>query len=251
MTRSLQVLFLLLLSGFLGNSTNGQDVRWAIPKYGYDSANQEMYIGYDPMTHNPRFVVELMTDETLKVRVPRDNNPFHPNPLLPDDHRVAQQDYIGIGYDRGHMAPAANHQSSRDSLYATFQMDNITPQVPELNRGVWAAIEKSVRDKFRLGTYTRAWVVTLPLYFTDTDTLTIRVVGKRIWVPTHLAKTCLFLDASGSYTCLSYIVPNMKEGLRDTPSYYVTTVDEVESLSGLDFWVSLPKDVQDRIESVK
>jgi len=238
----------LWISLFCVCKLKADDLRFGLPVYGYNTSNNEMYVGYDPMTHNPRFVLELITDEILKSNVPREFNPFHPNPALPDEHRVSQQDYIGIGYDRGHMAPAANHQSSRDSLYFTFQMDNIAPQIPELNRGIWAGIEKSVRDKYRLGGYLKAWVVTIPIYYSTTEELNIKLVGPKVWVPTHFAKSCLFLDGSGKYSCVSYMVPN-ERNLKAQD--YTVTVDEIEIVSGLDLWVSLPKTVQSQIESSK
>lgn len=35
------------------------------------------------------------------------------------------------GYDRGHLAAAANHRSSQDSMCATFFLSNMSPQVGE------------------------------------------------------------------------------------------------------------------------
>ena len=36
------------------------------------------------------------------------------------------------GYDRGHLAAAANHRSSQNSMCATFFLSNMSPQVGEI-----------------------------------------------------------------------------------------------------------------------
>ena len=44
-------------------------------------------------------------------------------------HRATNKDYQGSGYDRGHMAAAANHRQSVNAMKQTFTLSNTAPQV--------------------------------------------------------------------------------------------------------------------------
>lgn len=85
--------------------------------------------------------------------------PFHPDPRVIESDNAA--DYAGSGYDRGHMAPAADFNFDRRALAETYRYSNICPQRPDLNRGAWAEIERQVRDLARSGT---VHVVTFPVF---------------------------------------------------------------------------------------
>ena len=54
-------------------------------------------------------------------------------------------DYKGSGYDRGHIAPAADFSYSEFALSQSFFMSNMSPQDPSFNRGVWKKLEDQVR----------------------------------------------------------------------------------------------------------
>lgn len=60
-------------------------------------------------------------------------------------------DYLGSGFDRGHMCPAGDRTSSTSACKATFIMTNVCPQVPSLNRGDWSRDESRTRAFVRGG----------------------------------------------------------------------------------------------------
>ena len=61
--------------------------------------------------------------------------------------RLASTCDRGSGYDRGHLAPAADHKGSQKAMNSTFNLSNISPQVGEgFNRDYWARFEKFVKD---------------------------------------------------------------------------------------------------------
>lgn len=76
---------------------------------------------------------------------------------------VSPRDYVGSGYDKGHLAPADDASTSVE-MYQSFLMTNMTPQTPELNRGPWKALETKVR---KMVTSTPMWVETIPVYPKD------------------------------------------------------------------------------------
>ena len=54
-------------------------------------------------------------------------------------------DYKGSGYDRGHLAPAADFKWSSTAMSESFYMSNMSPQVPGFNRGIWKKLESKIR----------------------------------------------------------------------------------------------------------
>lgn len=84
------------------------------------------------------------------VRMPRIPMPFHADPRIPGTDLDA--DYRNSGYDRGHMAPAADFNFDLNALYETYAFSNVCPQDPKLNRGAWADGEAAIRRLAERGT---------------------------------------------------------------------------------------------------
>jgi endonuclease G len=77
--------------------------------------------------------------------IPRKDQ-FIPDPLLASETDLIK-DYTGSGFDRGHMAPAADNQcSGPDAMKECFYFSNMTPQYGSLNRGDWKTLEMKTRD---------------------------------------------------------------------------------------------------------
>jgi len=72
---------------------------------------------------------------------------FYEEEALEPNKRAKYSDYTNSGYDRGHLAPDAAFDWSRESLKATYSLANIIPQVPEVNQDMWVKVEKYARDK--------------------------------------------------------------------------------------------------------
>ena len=72
------------------------------------------------------------------------------------------EDYLGSGYDRGHMAPAADFNFLRRALEETYLFTNICPQDPKLNRGSWSRFEREIRELAPSG---RVEILTFPIWF--------------------------------------------------------------------------------------
>jgi len=82
---------------------------------------------------------------TCASPVPRKDQ-FIPDPLLASETDLTK-DYTGSGFDRGHMAPAADNQcSGPDAMKECFYFSNMTPQYGSLNRGDWKTLEMKTRD---------------------------------------------------------------------------------------------------------
>nr|MBA4768970.1 DNA/RNA non-specific endonuclease [Sphingobium sp.] len=135
------------------------------------------------MTRSPLYAAEAITRDTARAAMAfeyRDNR-FHPEARLPSDERAELADYVGGGFDRGHMAPSGDMSKSEDD-FETFSLANMVPQAGALNRSGWAALEQYVRSlAVTLG---KVYVVTGPSY----ESRKLRTIGGRVLVPSHVWK---------------------------------------------------------------
>ena len=99
---------------------------------------------YFVINHNdawkiPYWVAYYLTSHDLQGTTKRQSS-FNPDPELPSRYeaplglRAELADYNHSGYDRGHMAPAADFKRSKDAMTATFVLSNMSPQISSLNR---------------------------------------------------------------------------------------------------------------------
>ena len=101
---------------------------------------------YDTQKNYP-VLVEYWLTKTMLVcdtRIPR-GTAFKPDPLAPKETDL-QSSYDGSGYDRGHNMNAEDNRCDKQGMDESFYFSNMTPQVPQLNRGVWKSLETEVRE---------------------------------------------------------------------------------------------------------
>lgn len=171
-----------------------------------------------------------------------------PRPEFERDARsraaVTRNDLAGRGYDRGHMAPnyAIARLYGRKAQQQTFLMTNVVAQKSRLNQLLWQRIEEVEVDHIapRLG---ELWVITGPVFDARRETLRSGVeiadAFYRLW---------LDVTADGRPRALAFLVPQNVRG--DEPlTQFLTTVDRIEALTGLDFYAELPVAQQALLES--
>lgn len=135
------------------------------------------------VTRSPLYAAEAITRNAARAAMAFDyrDNRFHPEARLPPDERAELADYVGGGFDRGHMAPSGDMSTPEDD-FETFSLANMVPHAGALNRSGWASLEQYVRSlAVTLG---RVFVVTGPSY----ETRKLRTVGGRVLVPSHVWK---------------------------------------------------------------
>ena len=91
-------------------------------------------------------------------------NSFHADKRSTDS--VKPQEYYGTGRDKGHLVPS-DDATSEEEMFDTYNMTNMTPQNPKLNRGPWKALEAQTRKYTELSGEP-SYVVTGALYETQT-----------------------------------------------------------------------------------
>lgn len=190
----------------------------------------------------PHWVSWYLDRKRLAENVSRKGVNFKPDPNIDEDKAVVTQDYSRSGYDRGHMCPAGdcrwNHRAMRESFYTT----NICPQNPKLNGGDWHELEQSCR---RWGHKERTYIVCGPILYKKP---VYGYIGKfhKIRVPEAFFKVVLTGLESGKPKAIGYIFKNTEGNL--PLSKYVNSVDQVERITGFDFFSSLPDDIEAEVE---
>ena len=184
------------------------------------------------------------------------SNDFRPDPEI-STGSAELSDYRRSGYDRGHLAPAADFAYSESAMSETFYMSNMTPQAPAFNRDIWQKLEAQVR--VWAAKYGRAYVVTGPVLAAppeDYDTIgenkvvVPRAFYKVVLVPLYADEADEATPADAAdVAAFAFIIPNQK---CDAPFYdYAVTVSEVEERTGLDFFYLLDDAVETRVESMR
>lgn len=215
----------------LANQENLPATSYIITRTGYS-------IAYDPRTRNPIYTYEKLSSSSLEGRVTREDCKFKEDPRIPEIFRSALKDYQRSGFDRGHLAPAANHKGSYEEMAETFYLSNMCPQCPQFNRGYWAKLEKHVRDLSQ--SYQTIEVFTGPLYLPQEEAdgkryVKYQVIGKNdVAVPTHFYKV-LLLESQGKKDSVAYILPNEAIESNVPLEQFKTTVQKVEKAAGIIF----------------
>lgn len=197
-------------------------------------------VSYNPAWHIPNWVAYQLTAEEVAGEEERSNK-FLPDPLV-DGDPVLTSDYTHSGFDRGHMAPAADMKWSEQAMRESFYMTNICPQNHSNNAGDWKDLEVLVRDLAT--TYGNIYLACGPVVSDTSHTIGS---ARRIVVPEAFYKVLLRQKSDGSWTAIGFVMPNAA-GNRPLMTYMLP-VDSVENLVGIDFFPLLPDSIENVVES--
>ena len=196
-------------------------------------------ISYNHDWNLPNWVAYELTSDELCGDIKRTNN-FAPDPLVHGDP-VVTYDYTHSGYDRGHMVPAADMKWSEQAMRESFYMTNICPQNQNLNRGDWNDLEELARDWARK--FGNIYIACGPIVYNEDITIGN---NHRIVVPSAFYKVFLRKDKS-SWTSIGFMFAN--EAGNKPLMTYMTSVDDIENITGIDFFYNLPDSIEANIES--
>ncbi|MCX6132617.1 MAG: DNA/RNA non-specific endonuclease [Ignavibacteriales bacterium] len=224
-------------------------------KYGYPGGRgivlrkQFYVILFDTTTLVPEWVTYHLTKEDLQGNVNREDK-FRPDPDLPEGKRSELRDFEKSGFDRGHMAPAADFKRSDEAMSETFFLSNMAPQRPNLNRISWSHLEDEVRKLAK--NHGSIWIFTGPLYLDSLEHKSLpkeHIGPDNVAVPTHFFKVILCKHPDGLREMFAFIMKNQLGKLAGSSKDYTVTVRKVEELSGLNFFHRLPDDEEERLET--
>lgn len=195
-------------------------------------------MSFNKETHVPNWVGwELLGSET-DGEISRSNK-FWQDPAV--EGCATLDDYRRSGYDRGHMCPSADQKWSEKAMHDCFVLTNMAPQSGALNRGAWQTLE----DKSRLWARRDSALVIVagPIYNSDVVT----TIGNGVRVPDAFFKVLLapYVERPRA---IGFVYPNMSAP--GNMQNYVMTVDDIEALTGYDFFSSLPDDIEKDVEAI-
>ncbi len=195
---------------------------------------------YDERHEQPAWVAYVLRNSYLERNVTREGNQFKPDEKVKTGSALPS-DYTGSGYDRGHLAPAADFKFSQSALDETFFMSNISPQVPEFNRGIWSDLEQRVR--FWAKKEKQLYVVTGAVLRNG-----LPKIGKKnkISVPEQFYKIILDLQEP-EIKAIAFLMKN--EGSNQPLQSFVVSIDKIEQITGIDFFPALPDELENRLEA--
>lgn len=196
----------------------------------------------------PAWVGYLLTPLDLEGNTERTDD-FRADEELPKGHRAELPDYAGSGYDRGHLAPAADFVRNRSAMSSTFVLSNMAPQTSSLNRGKWAQLEKVVRNKTLDSAATWIFSGNLFLNSAQKPTAPSEWIGpNNVAVPSDCFKVFLVEYAQQDPEAYAFVMPNTDSVQGDLQDYQVR-VDKVEQMTGFDFFANLPDALEHVLEA--
>lgn len=197
-----------------------------------------------PVTGSAIWSAEYLTLESFKGDGKRPSG-FHIDRSVPADLRANGRDYAASGFDVGHLAPDGDVGNEQDKIVRAV-FTNAVPQSPGLNRGLWAQLEKQVREL--VDEHHTAYVVTAPVYFVRAERIVL--VGSVV-KPTSLVKAVLVIEDGKPQRMLCWLAPNKNPPYSTRIDDWRVTVDEAESATQQDLFPWLPDEIEGSLEASK
>lgn len=196
-------------------------------------------VSYNKDRRVPNWVAWHLTAAHLKGSVKRSDASFHEDEEVPMP-RAIDYDYVRSGYDRGHMCPAGDNKWSAKAMDESFLFTNVCPQAPQLNRGDWNEMEQACRKWAKENG--DIYIACGPIFYKKRA----KTIGKnKVAVPDAFFKVVLTMK--GNPKAIGFIYKN-GDGNRPKGDY-ANSVDEVERITGIDFFPSLPDKIEKQVEA--
>ncbi|MBT8041840.1 MAG: DNA/RNA non-specific endonuclease [Pontiella sp.] len=201
--------------------------------------NRGYTVGYSDQRRNPLWVTYRIFD------VPELNSEKRPSNFRIDyrtQAAVRHDDYTHSGYDRGHLAPnyGIATRYGPAAQRETFLMSNVIPQDPGVNRYMWKDLEMRVAKRYGRF-FSEVWVITGPVF-----TKSMRELPSGVEIPKYYYKIIVD-EHEKRLRALAFLVEDECPPFTRIKSR-LTSIDQIEELTGLDFFPELPLDMQKHLE---
>lgn len=230
--------------------------KFGLPKYDKDVEivnHPALILSYNEQHEQANWVAHIISKEISGKGFSRTND-FRPDPLVKTGSTEEKDfflktlnsdgtySYDGFGYDRGHLAPSADFRWNKEAMSESYYYSNMSPQLPDFNRGIWASTESFLREYVAENNH-NLYVVTGGI-LTDDLPKVERSVHKES-IPKAYYKVAADLEGDKKEG-IGFIIPN--EGSDYPVISFAVPIDSVEKVTGINFFASLPDSVQDKFE---
>ena len=175
---------------------------------------------------------------------------------IPAMYRTTSSHYSGSGYTRGHIIASADRWNSLEANRQTFLYSNMQPQLYDFNGGIWATLEAKVRswnnDAFRDTLYVcKGGTI-------DNSGQILEIARKntayQLLVPKYFFMAILCKDPrstiNGGYKAIGFFLEHRRDYADEkNVAPYIVSIDELERLTGIDFFCNLPDIYEEAAES--
>jgi endonuclease G len=223
--------------------------------YGLPSQNYKKHkayaFEYSEEHEQAKWVAHVILPDVKKLGSKRTND-FRMDPLVEtgttdsidyyayDASKEGDKRYFSYGYDRGHLAPSADFRWSREAMSESYYYSNISPQAPQFNRGKWADLEAMLR-KYVISNNVKLVVITAPILKDDLPK--IKQSPNGVSIPEQFIK--IAFDPTNGRT-IGFLMNNNK--LSESLESYVKSVDEIEALTGYNFFPNIDEAMEESYE---
>ena len=205
---------------------------------GYLIQHTYFILSYSETNRQAEWVAYNLTPASINGSQERTDD-FRIDPKV-KNNPVGSNDYSGTGYDRGHLCPAGDMKLNLTSMSESFYMSNMSPQEPSFNRGIWETLESRVR----------IWAIEKNGVYVVTGPILKNICGSikngTISVPCSYYKI-IFKDTGSEKIAIALILNN--QGSSSSLKSFATSIDNIESLTGIDFFSGLSDDIENKLES--
>jgi endonuclease G len=193
---------------------------------------------YDETHEQAKWIAYCLTKKEASGTIERSDN-FEVDPLV-STGTANDGDYAKSGYDRGHLAPAADMRWSTKSMEESFYYSNMSPQLPAFNRGIWKKLEEKVRDWAM--DLDSILIVTGPILTTNLPT----IGANNVSIPDYYFKA--IVDYKGTKSKgIAFVLPN--QGSKLPLMEFAISINELEKLTNIDFFYQIEDKLESSLES--
>ncbi len=196
-------------------------------------------LSYNEQNEQPEWVAYVLSPNHIKY-IDR-KRPYFIKDKQVKTKSADYRNYKKSGYDKGHLCPAGDRRFSEEAFNETFLTSNISPQNHQFNAGIWNRLEQKTR--YWAKKYGKLYVVTGGVL---TDKNLERIGREKVTVPKRFYKIILDYNQP-QVKAIAFLMPNKES---DIPLYkFTTSIDNIETLTGIDFFPELPDSIENKLES--
>lgn len=222
---------------------------------------------YDPVAHHSRWIAFRFDAITRQQNTGRSAEPFIDDPSIPSQYWIGNN---GFGsryttldgqslylpsrqFDRGHLCASADRYLSREANEQTFYMSNMSPQMSNFNSPYWSSFEQYVQKRGRDAAFADTLYVVKGGTIAEGQILghVSRYNGSQVVVPQYYFMALLKCK-NDAYSAIAFWMEHRDYGTSDLSLQQIgqraISIDELEALTGIDFFPNLPDNVEQTVE---